>query len=77
METKLVVGDKDVEVKSIVPIKINPNDKVQTLITGSSMIIQGGIVAGGWAVSWYEEGQDVNRYLKEVTNQIDKDGKWL
>ena len=74
---KLVVGDKDVVVNSIVPIKVAPNDKVQTLITGSSMIIQGGIVVGGWAASWYEQGQDVNRYLKEVTGQVDFTGKWL
>ena len=74
---KLVVGDKDVVVNSIVPIKVAPNDKVQTLITGSSMIIQGGIVVGGWAASWYEQGQDVNRYLKEATGQVDSLGKWI
>ena len=74
---KLVVGDKDVVVNSIVPIKVAPNDKVQTLITGSSMIIQGGIVVGGWAASWYEQGQDVNRYLKEATGQVDFTGKRL
>jgi hypothetical protein len=74
---KLVVGDKDVEVKSIVPINVDPQDKLQTLITGSSMIIHGGIVVDGWIASWYEQGQNINRYLKEVTGQIDKTGKWL
>ena len=76
--SKIIVGDKDVEIKSITPINIDLNSKVQTLITGSSMIIKGGIVVGGWPSSWgSEKPQDTNRLHKELTGQIDYTGNWI
>ena len=76
--SKIIVGDKDVEIKSITPISIDLNSKIQTLITGSSMIIKGGIVVDGWTSSWgSEKPQDTNRLHKELTGQVDSLGKWI
>ena len=42
------------------------------------MIIQGGLVVGGWPTSWGDkETLDSERVLKEITNQVDSLGKWI
>ena len=76
---KIVCGDSYKEITSIVQLfGISPEAHVTTLVTGSNMIIQGGLVVGGWPTSWGDkETLDSERVLKEITNQVDSLGKWI
>jgi hypothetical protein len=76
---KVVCGDSYKEITSIVQLfNISPEAHVTTLVTGSNMIIQGGLVVGGWPTSWGDKGTlDSERVFKEITGQVDYMGKWV
>ena len=76
---KVVCGDSYKEITSIVQLfNISPEAHVTTLVTGSNMIIQGGLVVGGWPTSWgNKDTLYPERVFKEITDQVDYTGKWI
>ena len=79
---KMMIGDKIVcgdSYKQITSIKqlfdIDFTAHVTTLVTGSNMIVQGGLVVGGWPTSWGTEmSMDSDRLFKEISGQINSEG---
>ena len=73
---KIICGDGFKEITSIQQLfDINLDDRITTLVTGSDMIIQGGLVVSAWTTSWYDQNIDINRLYKEITGEIDYTGK--
>jgi len=76
---KIICGDSYKEITSIEQLfDVNFDDRITTLITGSDMIIQGGLVVSAWTASWGTDSQmDTSRLFKELTGKVDYTGKWL
>lgn len=81
---KILCGDTHKEVKSIEKLHhVNPNDRVTSLITGSNIIINEGIVAEAWPTKatdkFLEDSSayfDSERFFKEITGQVNSEGRW-